>query len=65
LKPPHKADIVLMLTNVRCWGFGAHILILRAFSALSHCYPHAYPLAEFARQRIAANIAKLPELITG
>jgi len=36
------------MNNVRFWGFGAHLLILQAFSTLPHFYPHTYPLAEFA-----------------
>jgi hypothetical protein len=45
----HLADITRLSFNVRFWGFGAHIVILQAFSTLPLCYPHAYPLAEFAR----------------
>jgi AbiV family abortive infection protein len=48
LNPPHKADIPWLSSNVRFWGFGAHILILQEFSTLPLCYPHTYPLAEFA-----------------
>jgi hypothetical protein len=30
-------------TNVRFWGFGAHILILQEFSTFPAFYPHADP----------------------
>jgi len=45
----HKADITAVPIHVHFWGFGTHILILHAFSIFPTCYPHAYPLVEFAR----------------
>jgi hypothetical protein len=45
--------------NVCFWGFGAHILILHAFSTLLTCYPHTNPPGRICWP-IALQTAKPP-----
>jgi hypothetical protein len=39
----HKADISRLSSNVRFWGFGAHLLTLQEFSTLPPWLPPRLP----------------------